>query len=162
VNEEVTAGMSENLKQMANEAKNAYAEIDRESADMINNLTAMRNQNEMHQLRMKQINERASLEAKIMQAQEDGDAVREQKLRDQMRILQQVQNQEQRTARDERQAQEREKNRKVDVNLNGTQLNNLDPNNPEDMRKISEAVVKEIMKDQKKSTQFVMKDNRRR
>ena len=162
VGSEVTESMTEKLKQLANEAKNTYADIDRENADMINSLTAMRNQNESHQLRMKQINERASLETKIMQAQEDGDNVREQKLRDQMRILQQVQSQEQRMARDERQAQEREKNKKVDVNLNGTQLNNLDPNNPEDMRKISEAVVKEIMKDQKKSTQFVMKDQRRR
>ncbi|MGL4673617.1 MAG: hypothetical protein ACRCXK_02025, partial [Wohlfahrtiimonas sp.] len=154
VNEEVTASMTENLKRLSNEAKNTYADIDRENADMINNLTAMRNQNEMHQLRVKQINERADLESKIIQAQEDGDAVREEKLKNQMRILQQVQGQEQRNARDERKAQERSKNQKIDVNLNGTNLKNLDPNNPEDMDKISMAVAENIMKDRKKSTQF--------
>lgn len=162
VNEEITKSMTDNLERMRNEAKNTYAEIDRENADMINNLTVARNQNEMHQLRMKQINERASLESKIMQAQEDGDSVREKKLRDQMLILQQVQNQEQRMARNERQAKERDKNQKIDVNLNGTQLKNLDPNNKQDMDRIAAEVVNLIVKDQKKSTQFVIKDNRRR
>lgn len=162
VNEEITKGMTENLKQLANEARNTYADIDRESADLMNTLVTTRNQNEMHQLRMKQINERASLESKILQAQEDGDSVREKKLRDQMRLLHEVQNQQQRVARDERQAQERDKNQKIDVNLNGTNLKNLDPNNPSDMRQIAEAVVNEIVKDQKKSTRFVIKDQKRR
>lgn len=162
VNEEITQSMTDNLERMRNEAKNTYAEIDRENADMMNNLTAARNQNEMHQLRMKQLNERASLESKIMQAQEDGDSVREKKLRDQMLILQQMQSQEQRMARNERQAKERDKNQKIDVNLNGTQLKNLDPTNKQDMDRIAEAVVNVIVKDQKKSTQFVIKDNRRR
>lgn len=154
VNEEVTANMKENLKQLANEAKNTYATIDRENSEMINNLISARNQDEAHKLRMKHLNERASLESKIMQAQEDGDAMRAQKLRDQKRILQEIQSQEQRNASNERRAQERDRNQKIDINLNGTNLKNLDPDNPQDMRKISEAVVNEIRKDGKKSTQF--------
>lgn len=162
VSKEITDSMSENLERLANEAKNVYADIDRENADLVNRLTMARNQDETHQLRMKQMNERASLESKIQQAQEDGDSMREKKLRRQMQILQQMQGQEQRIARDERQAQERDKSRKIDVNLNGKNLKNLDPDNASDMRKIAEAVVDEIVKDQKKSTKFVIKDQRRR
>ena len=162
VNKEVTDSMTENLKQLANEAKNTYAEIDRESADLMNTLVTTRNQNEMHQLRMKQINERAALESKILQAQEDGDSVREKKLRDQMRLLQEVQNQQQRVARDERQAQERNKNQKIDVNLNGTNLKNLDPNNPADMDKLAQAVVVKIVDSKNRSTRGVIKQNSKR
>lgn len=157
VNEEVTKSMTDNLERLRNEAKNTYAEIDRENMDMLNNLIIARNQDESHQLRMRQINERASLESKILEAQEDGDREREDRLKRQMVLLQQVQSQQQRTLRDEKKTQEREKNQKIDINLNGTNLDNLDPNNPEDMRKISEAVVKEITKDKQKSTRFVIK-----
>lgn len=156
VNEDSVKSVQRSIESMKNSVLDAYASIDQENANLMNKLTGMRNQSEEHQLRMRHFSEVAEAERKLREAQEAGDFEKEQKLKAQLQLIKQIQVQEQRNLRDSK-ITAQEKNQKLDINLNGTHLNNLDPNNAQDMNKIAEAVVSTIKKSQQKSMKFRIK-----